>query len=175
MNDFDCKSEIDSLSKRFCSKIHSKKRRLDAEKEFASHIEDKMNRYMLSGMSEREAFRAVNADLGDPSGISGLLGGIHNNLFIYDLKRLLITVMKFLILWILLYSFQSYSGRNVLYVVFILLFFGSLIWRSVYAVISRVTFLIRLKRICRKRGFRCVLLSDFRSDRSSYNVSCRKC
>ena len=75
---FCVREAIDRYTARITGSIRSRRRRHEVRQEYAEHIEDMMTEYMLSGMTEEEAFTRAKEELGDETKIEVLLQAVHN-------------------------------------------------------------------------------------------------
>lgn len=107
VNDMEKKFELKSKIKEYTSQITSdimiSSTRKKVQQEYAEHIEDCIYKYVLSGMSEMDAFRKVCDDMGDVGKIRFLLSQVHNN-----------KIQMFLILNFFNPLRKAVSGKNFL-------------------------------------------------------------
>ena len=79
MNSFDKEASIARLADEICRGIHSRRKRREAAREYAEHIEDSVYHYTLSGMTEERAFYKACEALGSAELCRELLQGVHNS------------------------------------------------------------------------------------------------
>jgi len=106
--DFDLQGEIDRYTHKLCSGIHRKRRREEVCREYREHMEDEIYRLTLSGMSEAKAFKIACVDLGDPSDLRQILGGVHNRLPMDFLKNVALILLRLLAVWLFYEVTHSY-------------------------------------------------------------------
>ncbi|MBQ8746925.1 MAG: hypothetical protein IJZ08_03555 [Clostridia bacterium] len=142
---FCIREAIDRYTARITRSIRSRRRRNEVRREYAEHIEDTVTEYMLSGMTEEEAFTRAKAELGDETKIGVLLQAVHNK----DRLPALIRVPMYAIAFFAVLSAYFWIENRTFRAWY--LFLGEIL--MIAALVVGVCFLfLFLRSICKRAG-----------------------
>ena len=151
------KQNMERAVRHICRGIRIKRDRRQAEQEYLEHLEDHAYRLMLKGVAEGKAVAEAVASLGDSEELCHMLCTVHNRLppeFGSDLPWVLLRSSGALFVGLFLWAFGLLESHPILQAVPLLLLFGLTPFRYLRSLLLRVRQISRLRRVCRKQGYR---------------------
>lgn len=161
MSRFNLKKSIADFADSVCKEVMSPNLRREIAREYADHIEDEVYRYVLGGMTEEEAFYMACENLGSPENYRSRLADVHN---VPELLPEEIAERRKSLVWksvgiCFLAAVILTVAICFRWFLFEVLAFFFAVWFIVYVpaavrvLCKRISFVRRLKKVCRQKGF----------------------
>jgi len=159
----DIEKEITLYTSWIVHDIRSPNRRRQVKKEYSAHLEDAVYHHMMSGCTDKEAFRIAQRELGNAEDLQRILGIVHNKATLKQQKALLLVCLILITAcapsliphlhlasswqsWLILLSQFLCAIASVVFV--------TRSYAYIRALVKRILLLHRIKKICKEKGYR---------------------